>query len=540
MKLADLRDQLLGDAVVLVLRLDPDGPPDPGQARGLLLLKARDPALLGRLIDAVNSAQQQSGELERVAERRRGETTYHVREFPAASGRLAEWFVAYPDGTFAFSNSEAMIQGVVDRKPPGPAPPRVGVSKPANAAKKKADPGLGDLPKVAAVRRRLPDRPLARLYVDPRAIERLLAQAPRSGKPGDLRVLALLERHLAAVEYAGAALVWRSDAILVHAVETLDPSRVDGWLRRWASDARPFRPELRRVPSTALAVASAYVDLPALREAVYQVVPEADQERLRNFETLLTGLLLGQELSSRILPALGPGVVAYVDAPAEPMPEKAGGTPPPTGRGGLFPLVVVVDLQGDAGSPNPDSRRREPAVPGVANAFDNALRTFLTVMALDEKRGRGRAGLATFEVAGASVTTLSVPIPFAYAIDRPGGRLILGSSAAAVARYLASASDRGGRFPIPRLAGRGLPRIRDVRLHRSRRPDAARRPVSRAAGPQPGRAAESPGRPTVEEDLEHVLALARLFRAAFVASRIEPDATAIHRTFGVILHGSPG
>ena len=115
-RLADLRDQLLGDAVVLVLRMDPEAPTDPSRARGLLLLRARDPALVERLIGAFNTAQRASGELERVGDRRRAETTYHVREFPAGSGRPPEWYVSDPDGTFAFSNSEAMIQGVIDRK----------------------------------------------------------------------------------------------------------------------------------------------------------------------------------------------------------------------------------------------------------------------------------------------------------------------------------------------------------------------------------------------------------------------------------------
>ncbi len=46
------------------------------------------------------------------------------------------------------------------------------------------------------------------------------------------------------------------------------------------------------------------------------------------------------------------------------------------------------------------------------------------------------------------MTTLSTPIPLAYAIDRPGGRLILGTSAPAVARYLEHAADpeAGSRF----------------------------------------------------------------------------------------------
>ena len=67
----------------------------------------------------VNTIQQESGELAGVGERQRNGTTYHVREFPAAANRPPEWYVAYPDGTFAFSNSEAMIQSVIDRKAAG-------------------------------------------------------------------------------------------------------------------------------------------------------------------------------------------------------------------------------------------------------------------------------------------------------------------------------------------------------------------------------------------------------------------------------------
>ncbi len=39
--LAEIRDELLGDAVVLALRLPADGPPEPSQASGLLLVRAR-------------------------------------------------------------------------------------------------------------------------------------------------------------------------------------------------------------------------------------------------------------------------------------------------------------------------------------------------------------------------------------------------------------------------------------------------------------------------------------------------------------------
>jgi hypothetical protein len=349
----------------------------------------------------------------------------------------------------------------------------------------------------------------------------------------------MLRRHLAAVDYAGAALVWRPDAITVHAVETIESSRADAWLRRWAGDSRACRPELRRVPPTAVALASAHVDLLALREAVYQAVPEAEHQRLRNLEALLTGLLLGQDLASRILPALGPGVIAYLDEPADSTAEKADGPGPPAGRGGLFPLVVVVDLAGDTGSPNPDSPRGRTSTVVVSDAVENALRTLLTVMALDEKRGRGRAGIATSEAAGASVMTLNIPIPFAFAIDRTGGRLVLGTSPSSVARYLEGASDptAGARFRDWQAAAfPGYQTFVCVDL------DA----LTRVAGQYRARLALNlaarQNRPAaeVEGDLEQVLALARLFRAAFIASRIEPEATAVHRCFGLILHDSQG
>jgi hypothetical protein len=533
-KLPEIRDELLGDAAVLVLRLPPGDPIDPSQARGLLLLRAHDPALLARLISAVNKAQRDSGELKRVDDRQRGDTTYHVREFPDGSGRPAEWYVVYPDGTFAFSNSQELIWEVVDRKPSGPNPPAVGAPEPVTVAGSPAGPGLGESPRLIAVRRRLPERPLARLYVDPRSVERLLAQARPSAKPGDIEFLAMLKRHLAAVEYAGAALVWRSDAIVVHAVETLDASRTDGWLRRWAGDSRPYRKDLLRVPRTALAVASAHVDLLALREALYKAVPEADHQRLRNLEAVLSGLMLGDDLPSQILPAIGPGVMAYLDAPSESPGASAEGSRTSAVRGRLFPLVVVVDLSADRANAKPASVRGRATAFLVSDAVENALHTLLAVMALDEKRGRGRAAVVTRKVAGATVMTLDVPIPFAFAVDRSEERLILGTSSASVARYLegVSESEAGALFRDLRAAAfadyetfvcldlEGL-----TRLLGQYREQVARNLATRQNRP----AAE------VEGDLEHMLALARLFRAAFVASRIEPDASAIQRNFGVIL-----
>src|SRR5207244_699160 len=119
--LTELRDELLGDAVVLVLRLAPDAPADSNRARGLLLLRVRDRALLSRLIEAINTIQTDNGERARIVQRDRAGVSYQIREFPAGAGRLPECYASFPDGTFAFSNSEDLVQSVIDRKGRSPA-----------------------------------------------------------------------------------------------------------------------------------------------------------------------------------------------------------------------------------------------------------------------------------------------------------------------------------------------------------------------------------------------------------------------------------
>ena len=511
-KTSEIRDDLIGDAVVLALRLPRDRPADPAEARGLLLLRARDPAPLDRLINAINDAQIQNGGLVRVEDRERLGERYHVRIFPEGSGRPMEWYVRFLDGTFAFSNSREMIEEVMDRHL---------ADRGARPGSSRARPAaLGDSPRLLAVRRRLPAEPLACLYVDPRTIERLLGQVSSPVKPSEARLQAMIRRHLSAVEYAGASLVWRTDAIAIDAVETLDASRVDGWIRDWAHDGRPIRPIVRRVPSSAVAMASIHVNFASVRGAIDAIVPEGDQKRLRNLEIVLTGLLLGHEAMD-VVRALGPGVVAFMDAPPE-SPGTGGQSRGMNAGGRLFPMVVVVDI---GGGPSPMV---------AADSLQNALRTVLALMAMDEKRAGGRASIVSTRVAGASILALNVPIPFAFAVDRAGGRLVLGTSPEAVSRALEASTDleAGARFRDWQAgAFAGFETFFCVDL------DALARLVDLHRDRIVERLSARDGRPAGEvgNEMRNALALARLFRAAFVAGRMESDASAIHHRLGLIL-----
>ena len=519
--LTEVRDELLGDAVILGLRLPLEEPADAHQARGLLLVQARDPALLDRLIRAINKAQQDSGELAGVADRERNGMTYHVREFPAADGRPLEWYVAYPDGTFAFSNSEAMIQSVMDRKAAGQE------GHDAAKADSKDDPGLGELPRFKAVRGKLPERALVRLFVDPRHVERLLAGATRPSERSAARLMAMLARYLAAVDYAGAVLTWSDESIAIHTVETLNPSRLDPWLRRWANDARRVdQTILDSVPPTALALASGHVHALALLDALTQIVPEEDQTRLTNIETLLSGLLLGQDLRTRILPLVGPGILAYFDAPPEADgPAKASEPKPTSAASWPFPTVIVISLG-----------ETSESVPSLA-AIDNAMHTVLAMVAMDETRAQGRSRITTRVVAGTAMTTLDPAIPFAYAVDHVRHRVVLSTSPTAVARYLEHAAGAGSSFARIRAAAfAGAVTYACVDFDTLERLMAGNRGrlVQTLAARQKRSADE------VDRDLSHALALAKLFRAGFITSRFEKDATAVYRSVGLIRHDKAG
>ena len=97
------------------------------------------------------------------------------------------------------------------------------------------------------------------------------------------------------------------------------------------------------------------------------------------------------------------------------------------------------------------------------------------MLCLDEKRAQGRSRIVSREVSGVTVTTLEPPIPFAYAVDRKEHRLILGTSADAVGRYLECSSDPAAGDRFRRLRSLAFPEAHsffclDLVGRRGRRP----------------------------------------------------------------------
>ena len=484
-----IRDELAGDAVVLALRAEPEGGPE--AARGLLLTRVRDAALLERLIATVNAAETRDGPLSAVVAKSHAGVAYSVREFQPGT-KPTEFYALLDSGrTFAWSNSEALLKEAIGR-----FTARKDASLPAS---------------LRATRDALPEGALASLFVDPRLLERTAKPRSKTAKPGEERVAAMLGRYLTALKYAGAALVWRNGLVL-HVHESLDPRKVDEPLRRWAAQKAAPILSPRRIPATALAMAAVSVDFVAVVDQILSLVPESDRARADNLMTAVQGILLGKDSRAEILPHLGPGVLAVVDEP------KGNEVTPSW-------LIALTIHDTPDGSPR------------VADAVQNALRTLLAMSALDKKTPMPPGTRVESRMtAGVSVTTLiGGPSPFAFATAP--GVFALGSDPDAVAVFAAAPN---GKTESP-LEGLRNELVRDASTHFVVDLDRVRQVIGSRFDQVVEHLAKDrksdDGNP--RQDLENMLALASLFRAAYMTSAIPADFSSAHRTIGLVSKQPP-
>jgi hypothetical protein len=514
--LSQVRDAIFGDAVVLALRASAEGDRRQAGVDAILLVHPKDREMLSRLVHLIDDAQVAGGELARCVERREEGIAYIAREYPAASGRRAEYHADFPDGTFVLSNSEPLIRDVIRR--------RTRIASGTGEIKE-----LVDHPGFRTVQSKLPETGQAacRLFVDPRLFERISAEIFRPADPSDARALALLGRYASALDYTGAALTWQDGVLAIQTAESIAPNRLDPAILHWARDPRPLDSGLTAVPASAFAIASTGIDLTAFGALFRQLIREEQIPRLESLEVALRGILLGQDLRTRIYPAIGPSLTASFEAPDDsaPLPQSLS----------EIPYVIAVNLSEPDPAKDPMERPDDAPAVTTAAAVDNALRTTLAIIAIDHKRNRGRNRVVSHDVDGVQVMTLDTPIAFAYAVDRRRHRLVVGNSPRAVTRFIrtADAPDAGSRFrkiraladssgDAPTFLALDLQALHELAVRRREQLVdllAKRRNLPRAE---------------TGHDLDQVLALIHLFDSAFITARLEPDASSCVRRIGLI------
>ena len=487
MDLKSVRDELLGDVLVLAVHADPAA--DPREPRGLVLTKARDRVLLERLIRVLNAAQKAGGELIEVARREhgRGGTYFHRRFQPGA--KADSWYAIVGESTFAWSNSEALIRGVIDRQ----------------AGRTS---GLDSHPEVRRVRSGLPGGSIASLLIDPKFVGRLIdAGASTERRPGGTP--SRLRSYLRAIRFAGVALEWRDGLIAAHVHATYDVNAVPEPHRRWAKLAAAGPPPA--MPADALAFASIPVDFSAMFDLLFTPFPGQDRDRVANTLTAVNGLL-GRDLKRDVLPWVRPNLRFLVRNPGP--------------LGGRPPMVLAVGLDDDGG-------RR-----GVASAIDNALRTTLAFVALGATRA-GRGGLVeSADVRGVRVTRLDGPPPvLSFSVDR--GQLAFGNHSDAVAWVVGAdraapthpGFDRARAAYFPEASGFAF-----VDLDAWVAWASARRPAIidwLAVGRGESKASAA-------RDLDSTMAIGALFGSAFATGSVSPGFEEAHIRVGLIVKGAKG
>ena len=344
--LKTLRDDLFGEAVVLALQPGPGG--DPTAARGLLLTKVSDRALLDRFVKLANETETNGGNLVRVERIERGGMTYSHREFRAGT-KPDEWYATLEDGVFAWSNSEALISGLFERRS-------------GTAA------SLATVPGFQKVRRGLPSKAAVSLFLDPAFASAVLKASREASPRPDDRAAELLAKYLGALTYVGAAIEWR-DGVFLHVHEVLDPALVPEFFRKLAASPRGIEPPWRPGVGGAFVEARASLDVSTTLEAFLSLLPEKDRPRVDNLLDALSGVLLGQDVRKGIAPKLGPDFAALArpsvddpsgEAPRYPCWRRPDSGRPGRGEGGLERPADAPLPRGSASGPEEVHRSRPP------------------------------------------------------------------------------------------------------------------------------------------------------------------------------------
>ena len=467
--LATARDELLGEWVAFAMV------PAADDVHGLFLSRFRNRATLDRLLAALNGAEIRDGTQLEVAERRdRQRSPYWHRRFRPGT-KPDEWYAILPGDVFAWSNSEPQILAVMAR-----AAIAITNAKPA------PEPGL------PALREGLPSRAVARLFVDPRFLERVLNFGEAGGTPWECAA----RDYLASLKSVGAALAWR-DGLVLHVRQTFGEGDGPPPVRVLAPRA-PVQPLPVRIPETAVAVLAVRIDVVLACERMMEAVPEAEKARVEAGLIALRGIFLGKDLVAEILPAVGPELRAVVEP----------------GGDGRLEAVLAVRLDENA---------------EVRAAFGNALRTVWALLALNPDGPNAGGRLETRDRSGVAITTI-LGASREWSFAARAGLVAFGTNPDALSAFLAnpgggmsSAFEALRRDQFPDASTFAIADLEALeRIGRARR-DAIVTAWSLGRGERP----EDVGR-----DFDKALDLLGLVRLGYASTTIADDGRSSHQTLG--------
>lgn len=283
---AQLRDDILGELVVLAYRPGPPG--QPAQEQGLFLVRARDAKLLTGLIDRLNKVQKDSGELKKLEEREYAGQRYQHRVDDKGEG-----FYYQRDRVLVFGSQEAILRQAIDREKKTSA-------EEAPIARQLRLLGVDNRP--------------AALWVNPRAFDAEMVHNAGLAKSPRTAFVSNFMRYWSAVDGIALSLSLEKDVqveLAIRArVEQLPPAG-----RRFLAELGKPTKLWSAFPEHALLAVGSRIDVPALFESLDEFLSAEDKQALGEGMKSGLGAVVGKDLAREVWPCIGPDWGLCVSAP---------------------------------------------------------------------------------------------------------------------------------------------------------------------------------------------------------------------------------
>jgi hypothetical protein len=284
-----LRDDLLGDALVFAYRKGPPG--EEGKEDGLILVHARDPKLLARVVDRINELQTKSGELKRVDTV--GDGPVQFRRRVKAVETEPDDFYAVRGHRIAFSQSEALLKAIL---------PRLTVAG-------------GDEPPIARRMKQLGvnESPVAAL-INPRSFDADVTGGARSAKGSERAFLTEFASYWKAVDALAVFVNFHPSVEMGLAIKARTADLPTS-ARTFFAEAGKRSPLWDRIPDDALFAAVGRVHIESMAAMFARFLADPDRKKVLGSIADATRPFLESEDFGPLTRGLGPDFGLWVTAP---------------------------------------------------------------------------------------------------------------------------------------------------------------------------------------------------------------------------------
>lgn len=417
---AQVRDDLLGDALVFAYRPGPPGKPE--QEQGLILVRARDAKLLSDFLDRLDKVQKKSGELKEV------QTLEHRgRKYVRRVETKGDNYYYLNGSVLVLSSQEAMLKQALDRDLDLPAT--------------EAPPLVKQFQRLGA------EKPLAVLWMNPQAFTPEIEAKAAQAEAAEAAILKNFLGYWKALEGVAFSVSLQKDLQLTLTVrartEQLPPAA-----RKLLAEASKPSELWDSFPEDALLAAAGRLDVAALLELLDDFLTKETRLALHDFLDRNLGAVLGKNALKEVFPHLGPDVGLCITAPPAQAKE-------------WFPHSVLA-LRVRPGD------RSAPVDQSLLSAINSY--AMLAVVA-HNRQNKDQLILKSTQLDKLDVKYLVNDKAFppglqpAFALDK--GYLVLGSSPEAIRRFSTARrhAPRGNEVPLLRMS------LKDLRQYLSDRRD---------------------------------------------------------------------